>query len=329
MGNLLTVSNLKVAVESPDGSWHEAISNVSLQLNRGESLGLVGESGCGKSLTLLSILGLLPKPSVRQLAGRICFDGQELNAGDETAFRALRGSRIGYIPQDPMSALNPVFTVGNQLAEAVLLHHDLSRRSAWERSAELLSQVGIATAASRLKAYPHQLSGGQRQRVLIAMALAGDPELIVADEPTTALDVTVQAQVLQLLAELQDSRGMALLLVTHDLAVVSEVCDQVTILYAGNCAESGPARAVLNAPHHPYTRALLRSMPGHQPAGQERLNTILGQVPSVGYWPSGCRFRDRCSRAEIRCAKERPEMLESASNRFTACHFSLAGEDNV
>ncbi len=319
--SLLSVSGLRVDVDVPDLGWRPAVLGMNLELDRGGALGLVGESGCGKSLTVLAILGLLPEGSVQQTEGGIVFDGAPLRLEDPKSFRAVRGCGIGYVPQDPMSSLNPVFPVGEQVAEAVRLHHDLTRRAARDHTIALLAQVGIASPQERYGAYPHQLSGGQRQRVLIAIALAGDPELLIADEPTTALDVTVQAQVLRLLGKLRRDRALALLMVTHDLAVVAETCGRVSILYAGQCVEHGPSGDVLGAPRHPYTRGLLDSMPGSR-RGAKRLRAIPGVVPSVGHWPSGCRFQDRCPRAELTCKKDEPALAEVLPGRTSACHFA-------
>ena len=327
---LLHVTDLHIEVDTGAG-WAAAVSGVGLHVHRGEALGIVGESGCGKSLTVLGILGLLPEPSVRLASGEIEFDGDLLSSGGAAAFRAVRGRKIGYVPQDPMTALNPVFRVGEQVCEAVRRHLPLSRRAAREHSIQLMGQVGIPSPAERYRAYPHQLSGGQRQRVLIAIALAGDPELLVADEPTTALDVTVQAQVLRLLRQLRRDRALALLLVTHDLAVVSETCDRVAILYGGKVAESGPAVDVLRGPLHPYTRGLLDSLPGTRRAAGPgaRLRAIGGTVPGLGEWPTGCRFRDRCPRAESVCVRSEPALGPVAlqTDRLSACHFAGALDD--
>ena len=324
MTNLLVVDALSVDVRVPKHGYCRAVSDVSFSIGAGESLGLVGESGCGKTLTTLALLGLLPQPVVMQSGGRILWDGEDLSAGGAAAFRAVRGSRIGYIPQDPMNALNPVHAIGKQVMEAVRVHHKgLTRQEVTRRAVTLLDHVGVPNPEERLKAYPHELSGGLRQRVLIAMALAGDPDLLVADEPTTALDVTIQAQVLRLLDQLRRDRAMALLMVSHDLAVVSQTCDRVVVLYAGQCVETGDAPDVLSAPTHPYTKGLLASLPGHRVMGgsSERLSAIPGSVPELGYWPTGCRFRDRCSRAEGLCAREEPPLSAVGSRRAAACHF--------
>jgi peptide/nickel transport system ATP-binding protein len=323
---LLMLNDLRISVRTDEQGYVEAVSGLSLTLARGEALGLVGESGCGKTLTSLAILGLLPGPIVRQTGGDISFEGVSIKADDSRAFRALRGRRIGYVPQNPMSALNPVFTIGEQVIEAVRLHAKVKRRQARDMAVELLDQVGVPRPVERLRQYPHELSGGLRQRVLIAIALAGDPDLLVADEPTTALDVTIQAQVLRLLTKLQQDRALGLLLVTHDLGVVAQTCDRIAVLYAGRCVEQGDARHVLNDPRHPYTRGLLSSMPTSSGDAERRkgLRAITGQVPPLGNWPSGCRFRDRCPRAESLCAKDNPELtpLDLVPARDAACHFA-------
>ena len=329
--SLLTVTGLRIEVLVKDLGWREAVSGIDFALDRGEALGLVGESGCGKSLTVLSLLGLLPHGSVAKTGGEITFDGQVLGP-DPRSWRGVRGARIGFVPQDPMTGLNPVFSVGEQVAEAVRLHEELSRSGARDRACELLGQVGIPAPLERYDAYPHQLSGGQRQRVLIAIALAGDPELLIADEPTTALDVTVQAQVLRLLTRLRQDRALALLFITHDLAVVAQTCEQLAILYAGQVVESGPCQTVLRSPAHPYTRGLLASMPGVGGPRKGRLSTIQGVVPGVGRWPTGCRFRDRCPRAAPICITQAPApaRLDPAGldkDRVSACHFAAEALD--
>lgn len=328
MAPLLEVTDLRVEVDDPELGWCEAVSGLDLRIDRGEALGVVGESGCGKSLSVLALLGLLPEPSVRFSGGTILFDGEPIDGRDPASFRPLRGRHIGYVPQDALTALNPVWPVGEQVAEVIRLHHGAARREAQKRATELLIRVGIPSAQRRYRAYPHELSGGQRQRVLLAMALAGDPDLLALDEPTTALDVTVQAQILRLLARLRRDRALALLFVTHDLAVVSQTCDRVSILYAGRCVESGPAAAVLSEPLHPYTRGLLQSIPGGYTGPRpKRLQAIAGVVPGLGRWPSGCSFRDRCPRAQAACAQEAPPLVAAAAGRSVACHYPVGGDD--
>ncbi|MBX7192517.1 MAG: ABC transporter ATP-binding protein [Sandaracinaceae bacterium] len=303
-----------------DAGEVRAVDGVSLEIAPGRTLGLVGESGCGKSVTALSILGLLPERLAYVESGSIELathaGTRDLAKLDEDAYVGVRGPEISMIFQDPMSSLNPMMTVGEQLTEGLLAHRAMSHEAADARAIELLRKVGIPAPEERVHAYPHQLSGGMRQRVMIAIAIACEPKVLVADEPTTALDVTIQAQVLELLRVLRDESGMALLLITHDLAVIAEVADEVAVMYAGRIVERGAASAVLAAPHHPYTRALLRSIPSHalvpgasgEARKKLRLPTIAGTVPALGAWPSGCRFVDRCDVAIARCREEMPPL---------------------
>jgi oligopeptide/dipeptide ABC transporter ATP-binding protein len=323
MSALLEVRNLRIAFPSPAGVVRP-VDGVSLDIARGELLALVGESGCGKSLTSLALLRLLP-PTGRIAAGSaIRFDGHDLLALDPDAMRAIRGGRIGMVFQDPMTALNPVLTIGYQLAETIMSHHAVARTEARERAVTLLEEVGIPRPAERLEHYAHQLSGGLRQRVLIALALAGAPDLLVADEPTTALDVTVQAQILELLEALRARRGMAVLLVTHDLGIVAGRADRVAVMYAGQLVEEGPAGRVCRHPEHPYTRGLFRSMPRIDQSVQ-RLETIGGQVPTPGAWPSGCRFHPRCPQCLARCTAESPPWETPAAGHHTSCWLHAPG----
>ena len=276
------------------------VEDVCFAIAPGEMLALVGESGCGKSVTALAIMRLLA-PGIRRTAGRIRFDGIDLAPLDDEAMRRLRGNRMGMIFQEPMTSLNPVFTVGEQIAEVLRIHRALSRRGALARAAELLDLVGLPTPAAQLGRYPHQMSGGQRQRVMIAIALACEPRLLVADEPTTALDVTVQAQILALIDRLRRQLDMACLLITHDLGVVAEFCDRAAVMYAGRIVESGPAAAVFASPRHRYTDALVRTMPARNPPG-ETLPAIPGQVPPPGARGDGCAFAPRCQAALPVCA---------------------------
>jgi len=313
---LLAVDDLHVAFPTPAGAAY-AVDGVSLRLDAGQTLGLVGESGCGKTLTALALLRLVPPPG--RVAGRIAFAGRDLLGLDEPAMRAVRGAEIGMVFQEPMTALNPVLTIGAQIAEAVELHATRGRRAAWARAVEMLRLVEIADPERRAAAYPHQLSGGMRQRALLAMALAARPKLLIADEPTTALDVTIQAQILDLLGRLQRELSMALLLVTHDLGVVAERADRVAIMYAGRIVESGAAAAVLGTPRHPYTRGLLASIPRVGAARQTRLAAIPGVVPDLLARPSGCRFRDRCGDAIADCARVDPPSRDLGDGREAAC----------
>jgi len=291
------------------------VDGVSLALDAGRTLGLVGESGCGKTLTALAVMRLVPPPG-HVGAGRIRFDGRDLLALDERAMRATRGRAIGMVFQEPMAALNPVLAVGAQIAEAAAVH-GAGRAAARARALEMLRLVEIADPERRADAYPHQLSGGMRQRVMLAMALACEPRMLIADEPTTALDVTIQAQVLDLLAALQRRLGMAVLLVTHDLGVVAERADDIAIMYAGRIVETGAAADVLAAPLHPYTRGLLASLPA--PGRRGRLEAIPGSVPDPLRLPSGCRFRDRCGDAIADCARIDPPLRTITSGRRVAC----------
>ncbi|MBB4018324.1 oligopeptide/dipeptide ABC transporter ATP-binding protein [Chelatococcus caeni] len=283
------------------------VEDVCLTVSRGEMVGLVGESGCGKTLTALSILGLLPEQSVRIGGGRILFKGDDLAGCDERRMTALRGSRIAMIFQEPMTSLNPVMTVGSQIAEVLAIHRGQRGRAAEARVAELLAMVGLS-AGAQMHRYPFQLSGGQRQRVMIAMALACGPDLLIADEPTTALDVTVQAQILELIARMQAELGMGCILVTHDLGVVAEMCGRIAVMYAGRIVETGPAEALFGAPMHRYTRALIDTIPASNEPGRT-LPAIPGMVPPPGARARGCSFFDRCSAVTARCRDEAPPLV--------------------
>ncbi|MGL4239673.1 MAG: ABC transporter ATP-binding protein [Beijerinckiaceae bacterium] len=291
--------------------------DVSFAIRPGEMLGLVGESGCGKSVTALSIMRLLPEPQIRISSGRIRFASQDLAQLRQDQMPALRGREIGMIFQEPMTSLNPVFTVGEQIAEPLTIHLGLSRAAARDRAADLLDRVGIPNPRAALDRYPHQLSGGQRQRVMIAIAISCEPKLLIADEPTTALDVTVQAQVLKLIDGLRADMGLACLLITHDLGVVSEVCDRALVMYAGRIVEEGPVTDLFAEARHRYTRALVDTMPAANPPGA-RLPAIPGQVPPPGARGDGCAFVERCSAPTDRCRAERPALDRSAARAF-AC----------
>ncbi|CAN5293063.1 ABC transporter ATP-binding protein [soil metagenome] len=296
-GPLLSIENLSVAIGD-----RPVVEDVSLSLRRGEMLGLVGESGCGKTITALSVMRLAPEPPVRVTGGRVLLEGEDVLAFPRDDLRRMRGNRIAMIFQEPMTSLNPVFTIGQQVAEAVLLHRPVGRAAARQRAIELLGLVGIGAPSEQLGRYPHQLSGGQRQRVMIAMALANDPALLIADEPTTALDVTIQAQILDLIDRLRRELGMAVLLITHDLGVVAEFCDRVAVMYAGRIVEEGDAAEIMERPRHRYTEALLRTIPALNPAGVA-LPSIPGSVPEPGAerW-RGCAFRPRCGAVVEACA---------------------------
>jgi peptide/nickel transport system ATP-binding protein len=314
---LLSVEGLTIAFRGEAG-LARVVDGISLAIGAGEAVGLVGESGCGKSVTAMSVMRLLPTPPAVIEAGQITFDGENLLTLPEAKMRALRGDRIGMIFQEPMTSLNPTFTVGYQIAEVLALHRGLDRREAHAEAARLLGQVGIGGAQRRLQQYPHQLSGGLRQRVMVAMAIACGPKLLIADEPTTALDVTIQAQILDLLRRLRASTGMALLLITHDLGVVSELCDRVIVMYAGRIAEEAPARVLFSGPRHPYTAGLLASRPklGETAA---RLPTIPGSVPPPAKRGIGCSFADRCARVQSRCRAETPVLAAMAAGHRAAC----------
>ena len=313
---LLEVHELRTSFALEAGEAR-AVDGVSFTLDPGRVLGLVGESGCGKSVTALSLIRLVPPPG-RVTGGQVFLDGRDLLALDEREMRAVRGPGLAMIFQEPMTSLNPVFTAGSQIAEAVRLHQRVGRREAWERAVELLAEVGIPEPGHRARAYPHQLSGGMRQRVMIAMAISCAPRVLIADEPTTALDVTIQAEILDLLRALRERRGMALLLITHDLGVVAEQADEVAIMYAGRIVEQAPVLEIFDRPLHPYTQALFRSMPGVG-GPRSRLETIPGQVPDLLRLPSGCPFRDRCPKAIAECAATAPPLLEKAAAHRAAC----------
>jgi peptide/nickel transport system ATP-binding protein/oligopeptide transport system ATP-binding protein len=317
---LLEVKDLCTYFET-DSGVARAVDGVSFQIEAGETLGIVGESGCGKTVTALSILGLIPSPPGEIVPGSsIRFGDEELLEVKPSRLRQIRGNEISMIFQEPMTSLNPVFTVGHQIEEVLKLHRGLGKREARAAAVALLGEVGIPEPGHRLGSYPHQMSGGMLQRVMIAIALSCEPRLLIADEPTTALDVTIQAQILDLLVDLQKKRGMALLLITHDLGVIAEVCDRVVVMYGGQIVEMGTTEDVLRRPEHPYTRGLLASLPGTADR-DVRLNPIPGTVPSPVDWPVGCRFEDRCSQAEERCARSAPKLLpvEAASGRSARC----------
>ena len=312
---VLDVQGLSVDIPTPRGTLH-AVRNVSFHVRRGETLCIVGESGCGKSLTSLAIMSLLPKVAQRS-ARQLSFLGEDLGAASRQRINALRGSHMAMIFQEPMTALNPAYTIGNQLMEPYLHHRKSSVTEARTRAIELLGKVGIASAAERLNQYPHQLSGGLSQRVMIAMALMCGPELLIADEPSTALDVTIQAQILRLLADLQQELGIAMVLITHDLGVVARIAHRVAVMYAGEVVEEGPARELFAMPRHPYTRGLLSyiPIPGRTAPGG-KLGTIPGVVPSLIGEFEGCGFRDRCPHAQPVCAQTVPVHSSSAGQSW-------------
>jgi len=300
----------------------KAVDGVDLSIFPGEVLGLVGESGSGKSVTALSVLRLIPDPPGRIVAGEIYFKGRDLLKVDYDAIREVRGKEIGMIFQEPMTSLNPVFTIGFQLMEVYLQHEDISKKHAFDRSVEMLRLVGINDGAERMKQYPHQFSGGQRQRIMIAMALALNPALLIADEPTTALDVTIQAQILDLMMEMKERlKESAILLITHNLAVVAETCDRVAVMYGGKIQELAPVKELFRNPMHPYTRGLLGSLPRVDGAKAQRLTTIPGSVPDILDLPAGCKFTTRCPDRFEPCPGIAPRLVERAPGHFVRCHL--------
>jgi oligopeptide/dipeptide ABC transporter ATP-binding protein len=315
---LLSLRRLSVGFQT-DGGLLEAVDRVSFDVPAGRTLGLVGESGCGKSVTALSLLRLLPQPAGKILGGEIVFQGRNLLELPLAAMPAIRGAQIGMVFQEPMTALNPVHSIGRQLMEVFLLHLKVTKPEAWNRAVELLGHVDIPSPEIRMGEYPHQLSGGMRQRVVIAMALACRPQLLIADEPTTALDVTIQAQILTLIKNLQRELGMAVLLITHDLGVIAETCDEVAVMYAGRIAEQGPVREIFAHPAHPYTRGLLASIPRLAMPPKTRLPTIEGMVPGLRDLPHGCRFQNRCPHAEPRCGVAPPPLEPVNETHAVSC----------
>ena len=318
---ILKVSDLVTEFNLPEGRIR-AVNHLNFCINSGETLGLVGESGCGKSVTALSILRLVPDPPGKIVEGKILFNDQDLLKLPLSKMRKIRGSQIAMVFQEPMTALNPLFTVGNQISEVYIEHLKHQSREAWERSVEMLKKVGIPSPAQRAHEYIHQISGGMRQRAMIAMALACNPRLILADEPTTALDVTIQSQILELMKDLQARSGMAILLITHNLGVVAEVCDRVIVMYLGQAVEEADGDALFDNPLHPYTRGLIGSVPfpGRKSLkGKQKLIEIPGMVPSMFDLPKGCVFHPRCSEAEDLCKQEIPAWIEVGKGHHVAC----------
>ena len=323
-GPLLSIEDLDLRFASDRGELH-ALHGVSLTVNEGEIVGLVGESGCGKSITAAAVLGLLPMPPARIAGGRIVYKGQDLLTLSDRAMRRIRGPEIAMIFQEPMTALNPVFTIGSQMSDVLCRHQRLSRRAARLKAIDWLNRVGIADAGARIDAYPHQLSGGMRQRVMIAMALSCRPRLLIADEPTTALDVTIQAQVLELMRTLVREEGVAMLLITHDLGVVAETCDRVHVMYCGRVIEQATTRALFAAPRHPYTRGLLECLPRIDGAAVGgRLPTIPGTVPELSKLPPGCAFAPRCPRVQADCEQAPPPVRALQADHLAACLHPVA-----
>jgi peptide/nickel transport system ATP-binding protein len=314
---LLELRDLRTHFAGDDGEFR-AVDGVSFSLKPGETLGIVGESGCGKSVTALSIMGLVPQPPGRIAGGEVIFEGTDLLKLSPAALRELRGNAISMIFQEPMTSLNPAFTIGNQIAEAILRHRKTTKREAREKAIEMLRRVRIPAPEQRVDDYPHKLSGGMRQRAMIAMALACDPKLLIADEPTTALDVTVQAQILDLMRSLRDETGAAIMLITHDLGVIAEMAQEVIVMYAGKVVERAAVAALFADPQHPYTVGLLGSIPKLH-VEQEQLATIEGIVPNPLDLPQGCRFHPRCPFAVERCREAEPPLAEVKSGHLSAC----------
>jgi len=319
---ILEIKNLKTHFHTPDGVV-KAVDGVAYDLHPGETLGVVGESGCGKSVTALSILRLIPEPPGRITGDGIFFEGEDLTQLPTRELRKIRGNKISMIFQEPMTSLNPVFTIGFQIAEAVILHQKLSKKDAMDKAAEMLDLVGIPLPRQRVKEYPHQLSGGMRQRAMIAMALSCNPKILLADEPTTALDVTIQAQILDLMFKLKDDLGTAIILITHDLGLVAETCQRIVVMYAGKVVEDAPVEEIFANPLHPYTIGLLNSIPKLRTSvadkEQGRLQEIPGIVPSLHRLPTGCTFNPRCSEVFDACQESEPELKEISPNHFVRC----------
>lgn len=313
---LLEVKNLRTEFKR-DKTWVTAVNNVSFSINRGEILGLVGESGCGKSVTSLSVMRLLARNS-KISNGEVILNGTDLLKEDKRGMRNIRGREVAMIFQEPMNSLNPCMKIEKQLTEAILLHNDFSKEQAHQRAFDVLKSVGIPEPEMTLKSYPHQLSGGMCQRVMIAMAMSCEPELLIADEPTTALDVTIQAQILELMKKIQQEEGMSILLITHDLGVVAEMCTRVIVMYAGEIVEEAPVEVLFNNPTHPYTEGLIASVP-KLGSGVKVLPSIPGSVPDLSMLPKGCRFAPRCKYATERCHNEEPDLFEVSEHQKCRC----------
>jgi len=314
---LLEVKGLKTYFHVMDGTV-KAVDGVDFSIPRGGTVGLVGESGCGKSVTAHSIMRLIDIPPGEFAGGQVLFEGVDLLSVPANQMRKVRGGEIAMIFQEPMTSLNPVFTIGDQISEAILLHQDVNKKEGWNRAIESLRLVGVSAPERRVKQYPHELSGGMRQRAMIAMALSCNPKLLIADEPTTALDVTIQAQILELIKELQERLGTALLLITHDLAVVAETVETIAVMYAGRIVETGTVEEVLLRPQHPYTQGLLSSIPAVKKRGQA-LSVIKGVVPNPFRMPPGCKFQPRCPWAWERCSQDEPALIETANGARSRC----------
>lgn len=320
MNPILSVNNLVVDFTTDRGTAR-ALDGVSFDLDQRGSLGIVGESGCGKSVTSLAIMGLIPSPPGKITSGEIFFQGEELTSANRKRMQSIRGKEISMIFQEPMTALDPVFTVGNQMCSVIRRHQGLSKKAARELAIEMMARISIPIPEKRINAYPHELSGGLRQRVMIAMALSCNPKILIADEPTTALDVTVQAQVMQEVQKLQDSTDMAMILISHDLGVIAETCSNVVVMYCGSIIEKAPTKTLLQRPAHPYTAGLLESIPKIREHKELTLPTIKGMVPDLLDLPSGCKFSDRCPKVDTLCRQKRPEMKTLENDSAVACFF--------
>lgn len=324
MNALLEVNDLKTYFYTADGII-PAVDGVSFKIDRGETLGIVGESGSGKSVTARSIMRLVPNPPGKIINGSILFKGENILAKKEKQMRMIRGNKIAMIFQDPMTSLNPLFTVGNQIVEAIIIHQHVSKREAIERAVEMLKLVGIPSPEKRIKDYPHQMSGGMRQRVMIAMALCCQPDLLIADEPTTALDVTIQAQILELISDIKEKFNMSVMMITHDLGVVANIADRIIVMYAGKMMEYGDVEDIFANPLHPYTKGLMESIPRIS-SNEKRLKSIQGTLPDLTQDFKGCRFAPRCSCAKDICHNEEPPLVQNGS-RIVRCFQYLSGGD--
>ncbi len=327
MNPLLTVRNLHTVFETSDGTC-PALRGVSFDMMPGETLGIVGESGCGKSVTAFSVMGLIPYPPGRITEGEVIFEGKDLLKMTKDELRRVRGSKMSMVFQEPMTSLNPVYTVGDQISEVLEHHAGMTRQEGMAKAVELLHSVGIPEPERRIKEYPHEMSRGMRQRVMIAMALACDPTLLIADEPTTALDVTIQAQILELLKDLKARKGTAIMLITHDLGVVAEMADRVAVMYLGRIVEEGTVRDIFHRPKHPYTLGLLESIP-RMDRPQSRLHVIPGAVPSPMFLPPGCPFASRCAYATAECLEKEPEITSITGSHKAACFNQARAESGV
>ncbi len=315
---LLVVENLRTQFFTYGGVV-EALDDVSFEIFNGEIFGLVGESGCGKSVTVASVMGLVQKPG-RVISGRILLEGEDLLQKSDREMNWIRGSRISVISQDPTSSLNPLFKIGYQVSESMIFHRRVKKKAAWAEAEQMLTRMGVPDAAGKARSYPHELSGGMRQRAVIAMALACNPDLLIADEPTTNLDVTIERQILNLVRQLQNYLGTSVLWITHDMAVIAEMCDRVAVMYAGNIVELADVRTIFKNPKHPYTVKLLKAIPSSESTAKE-LDEIPGAVPQLINPPSGCRFHPRCERAIAICSEEKPEDINIENGHMVACHL--------